>query len=70
MSDCCGEANAIIVAVKLCVVASDEVGSQNPDGTQGGRDIQTSEGHDADVSLDLWLLEITLKRSLWSGLMT
>lgn len=58
-SDCCGESDAIIAAVKLRVVAGDEVGSQNPEGTHRGRNIQTSEGHHADVSLNLWLLEPT-----------
>lgn len=58
-SDCCGKSDAVIAAVKLCVVAGDKVGSQNPDGTHGGRNIQTSEGNNADVSLDLWLLEPT-----------
>lgn len=57
VSDCCGESDAIIVAVKLSVVAGNEIGSQNPDGTHGGRDVQTSEGNDADVSLDLRLLD-------------
>lgn len=56
VSDCCGKSDAIIAAVKLCVVAGDEVSSQNPNGTHGGRNVQTSEGNDADVSLDLWLL--------------
>lgn len=59
VSDCCGESDAIIPAVELRVVAGDEVGTQNPDGTHGGRNIQTSEGNDADVSLNLWLLEPT-----------
>lgn len=56
-SDCCGESNAIIMAVKLSVVAGNEIGSQNPDGTHGGWDVQTSEGNDADVSLNLRLLD-------------
>lgn len=56
-SDCCGKADTIVAAVKLRVVARDEVGSQNPEGTHGGRNVQTSEGNDADVSLELWLLE-------------
>lgn len=56
VSDCCGKSDAIIAAVKLCVVAGDEVGSQNPDGAHGGRNVQTAEGNDADVSFDLRLL--------------
>lgn len=63
VSDCCGESDAIVAAVKLRVVAGDEVGSQNPDGTHGGRNIQTSEGNDADISLNLWLLEPRIKES-------
>lgn len=52
-SNCCGKSDAIIAAVKLRVVAGDEVGSQNPEGTYWGRNVQTSEGYDADVSLNL-----------------
>lgn len=61
VSDGCGESNAIIAAVELCVVAGDEVGSQNPDGAHGGRDVQTPESNDADISLDLWLLKPQFK---------
>lgn len=64
VSDCCGKSNAIIVAVKLSVVAGNEIGSQNPDGTHGGRDVQTSEGNDADVSLDLRLLDPEKEKSV------
>lgn len=64
VSDCCGESNAIIVAVKLSVVAGNEIGSQNPDGTHGGRDVQTSEGNDADIPLNLRLLDPNKEKSL------
>lgn len=56
LSDRSSEAYAIIATVKLCVVASNEVGPQDPDGACRGRHIQAPEGDGADVSLYLWLL--------------
>ena len=57
LSDCCGKPYPIIATVKLCVVAGDEVGSQNPDGSCRWWHIQTPEGDGADVPFNLWLLE-------------
>lgn len=57
LSDRCSKPYPIIATVKLCVVASNEVGSQNPDGTCRGRHIQAPEGDGADIPFDLWLLE-------------
>lgn len=56
-SDCCSKPYPIIAAVKLCVVAGNEVGSQNPDGTCRWRHIQAPKGDGADIPFDLWLLE-------------
>ena len=56
LSDCGGKAYAIVVAVKLSVVAGNEVGPQDPDGTCRGRHIQAPECDGADVPLYLWLL--------------
>lgn len=57
LSDCCGKAYSIIATVKLCIVAGDEVGSQNPDGTCRWWHIQAPEGDSADIPFHLWLLE-------------
>lgn len=55
-SDSRSKPYAIIATVKLCVVAGNEGGSQNPHRTCRRRHIQASECDDADFSLDLWLL--------------
>lgn len=62
LSDCSSEANAIIATIKLCVVASNEIGPQDPDGTCRGRHIQAPEGDGADIPLYLWLLQT---ESIW-----
>lgn len=57
LSDCCCETYSIIAAVKLCVVAGNEVGSQNPDWTCRWWHIQAPEGDDAHISFNLRLLD-------------
>lgn len=57
LSDCCSKSYPIIVTVKLSVVASNEVGSQNPNRTCWGWDIQSTKGDNADIPFDLRLLE-------------
>lgn len=57
LSDCCGKPYTIIATVKLCVVAGNECSSQNPEGTCRGWHIQAPEGDEADISLNLWLLD-------------
>lgn len=52
-SDCRSKPYSVIVTVKLCVVAGNEVGSQNPDGTGRGGHIQTPEGDSADIPFNL-----------------
>lgn len=53
LSDCFCKSYTIIATVKLCVVASNEGSSQNPDRTCRGWHIQAPEGDDADISLNL-----------------
>lgn len=57
LSDCCGKAYPVVATVKLCVVASNEVCSQNPDGACRGRHIQAPEGDGAHIPFKLGLLE-------------
>lgn len=57
MSDCCCKSYSIIAAVKLCVVAGNEVGSKYPDRTCRWRHIQAPESDNADVPFDLRLLD-------------
>jgi hypothetical protein len=61
LSDCCGEAYAVVATVKLCVVAGDEVGSQDPDRASRRRHIQTPKGHTTDVLSKLRLLQTESK---------
>lgn len=56
LSDCCSEPNAVVATVKLCVIAGNEVGSQDPDGSCRGRHIQAPERDCADISVKLGLL--------------